>query len=256
LKGHDVVLAEASAGLGGTANVAKLAPCMHAFGDITDWLEREIYRLGIQVRTNSYMEKDDVLTEKPDAVIIATGGMPRMDGVQAYVPAEPAKGVEQPHVIDSTTLLTETGRTYGNSALVFDDVGHYEAVAAAEFLIEKGVAVTFATRCNQFAPIVDTWTRAEPALERMQSGDFRLLTRMHLREIRKDSCVVRPLQGVRDEIVPADTVVLVLARESLNSLYEDLRGSVASLSLIGDAKAPRDIQAAIWEGHLAARAID
>jgi 2,4-dienoyl-CoA reductase-like NADH-dependent reductase (Old Yellow Enzyme family)/thioredoxin reductase len=255
LSGHRVSLFEASSSLGGTVNVAKLAPKMHTFGDITDWLEREVERLGVEVRTNTYVEAADVLAEKPDAVIVATGARPRMDGVQVAIPAQPTIGVEQSHVLSSTELLTDRRRTLGGHALVFDDVGGYEAVAAADFLIEKGVAVTFATRCSSFAPIVDTWTRAEPALERLQAGRFRLVTRAHLVEVRPRECVIRPLQGSEHVVVPADHVVLVLPRESLADLHGELRGAVPHLALVGDALSPRDLQAAIREGHLAARSI-
>ncbi len=255
LAGHRVTLAEASHLLGGTANVAKLAPSMHTFGDIIVWLESEVRRLGVEVRTGSYLEAGDVIAEQPDVVIIATGATPRMDGVQIAVPTLPAKGVTLPHVISSTDLLTDRKRPPARNALVFDDVGHYEAVAAADHLIASGAAVTFATRCASFAPTVESWTRAEPALERLQRGDFRLLTRMHLVEITTSECLLRPLQGVKIERVPADLVVLVQPRESLGELYRELLGKVRSVVRVGDAFAPRDLQVAIREGHMAARGL-
>jgi 2,4-dienoyl-CoA reductase-like NADH-dependent reductase (Old Yellow Enzyme family) len=256
LKGHRVTLAEASQALGGAANIAKLAPRMHTFGDFTSWLEREIYRLGVDVRTGSFMDADDIRAEHPDAVILATGGLPRMDGLQAALPGQAVRGVDLAHVISSTDLLTESVAVVGKTALVFDDVGGYEAVGAAEFLVEQGVAVTFATRYSSFAPIVDMWTRAEPALHRLYAGDFRLMTRMQLVEIRAGQCVVRPLQGTRAETVAADLVVLVMPRDPLSGMYEELRGALPNVSIVGDAKAPRDLQAAVREGHFAARALD
>jgi 2,4-dienoyl-CoA reductase-like NADH-dependent reductase (Old Yellow Enzyme family) len=255
IAGHRVTLVEASAKLGGTVNVARLAPKMHSFGDITTWLESEIMRLGVEIRIGTYMEADDVLAEKPEVVIVATGGIPRLDGMQTAIPGMPARGVDQPHVITSTDLLTDRSRKIGATAVVFDDVGHYEAVAAADVLVERGAAVTFVTRCSMFAPTVETWTRTEPALERLNAGQFRVLTRMHLIEIRSEDCIVRPLQGERIEVVPAETVVLVLAREPLSSLADELRGAIADIRVVGDALAPRDLQAAIREGHLAARSI-
>lgn len=256
LRGHTVTLAEAAPTLGGLVNVAKLAPEMNIFGDITEWLEREVYRLGVEVRTGTYLEADDVYAAKPDAVIVSTGSQPRLDGMQAAAPWQKVTGVELPHVISSIDLLTNVSRHLGRSALVFDDVGHYEAVAAAEFLIKKGVSVTFVTRCGTFAPIVDSWMRAAPALQRLYKGDFKLMTLMQLIEIRADECVVRPFQSVREGIVPAETVVLVMPRSPLSVLYTELEGKIPLLSLVGDARSPRDLQVAIREGHLAARAID
>ena len=46
---------------------------------IVDWRAAELERLGVEVRLNSYAEADDVLREQPDAVIIATGGVPDTD---------------------------------------------------------------------------------------------------------------------------------------------------------------------------------
>ena len=53
--------------------------------------------------------------------------------------------------------------------------------------------------------------------------------------------------------IAADIVVLGLARESVNDLHTALRGKVKQLHIVGDARTPRDIQAAIREGHMAGR---
>ncbi len=255
LAGHSVVLAEAGKSLGGLMNVAKLGPRSSALGDFVQWQEHEIYRLGVEVRFNSYLEAADIDAEGADVVIVATGSSPRMDGVQAAVPGLPARGVQLPHVISSTDLLTAPNRPLGATALVFDDVGQYESIAAAEWLIEHGVAVTFATRFALFAPIVETWTRTEPALERLQRGQFTLMTRMHLVEIEARECLLRPLQSDRIQRVPADLVVLVLPRDPLDDIWRHPRSAGRVVEIVGDARSPRDLQAAVREGHLAARAL-
>lgn len=254
LSGHHVTLTEASAELGGSVNIAKLAPRLHELADITKWLNRELNRLGVEVRTNSPMEADDVLTEAVDAVIIATGSVPRMDGVQALFPGIMTKGVDLPHVVSPANVLTASAdNPVPRSALVLDDVGGNEALSVAQWLIEKGVAVTYATRFASLAPTVDGWLRVDPALEWLTKGEFRLLPRTHLLEIRPGECLIRPTQGEKLESVPADLVVLGLSREPVCGLLEELRGKVPVLKIVGDAKTPRDIQDAIYEGHMAGR---
>ena len=255
LAGHHVVLAEAGPELGGLINIAKLAPHLHALGDFTQWQEHELYRLGVEVRTNTYIEAEDVVRRRPDVVVLATGSEPRMDGVQHALPGEPAQGMEQAHVVSSVDLLTGAVKIAGGTALVFDDTGNYEAVAIAEWLVERGVAVTYATCFPQFAPIVDSWCRAEPALERLYQGQFEVMTRTHLVKVEENRCIVRPLQSTKTKMVAADIVVPVLSREPLNGLYRESADFGAPASIVGDAKAPRDFQAAVREGHLAARAI-
>ncbi|MGE0386054.1 MAG: FAD-dependent oxidoreductase [Gammaproteobacteria bacterium] len=255
LRGHRVVLAEASPRLGGAVNVAKRAPHLHGLGDSTDWLEREVYRLGVQVRLNTYMDADAVRAEGADHVIVATGSLPRTDGFQIAIPGEPARGVDQPHVVSSTELLTNPNLKLGGTALVLDDVGHYEAIAAAEFLIGKGVAVTYVTWHPLMAPQVESFARTIPALTRLHTGSFDLLTRHALVEVQPGRCLVRPLQGTRTREVPADTVVLVQFGEPLRDLYDELRPALPGLQIVGDAAAPRDVLVAIAEGHMAARGL-
>lgn len=112
LRGHDVILFEAQPDLGGTINIAAKLPTRHGIADIATWLEAEIYRLGVDVRLSTLAGKDDIMAENPDAVIIAAGSLPRMDGLQNSNPGEPIEGVDAPHVLSSMDLLIggATGR--------------------------------------------------------------------------------------------------------------------------------------------------
>jgi len=255
LMGHRVILAEAGSRLGGAINAARKAPRLHGIGDITDWQEREIFRLGVEVRLGSYMDADAVLAAGADAVIVATGSTPRMDGIQFGAPDAPIPGFDLPHVLSSHDLLLGPKRDFGKTALVMDDTGHYEAIAAAEFLIAKGIAVTFVTRLPSITPYVDTTMRTVPALERLYEGDFTLLTRHVVGAIRMGGATVRPVQSNRLSEIAADTVILVTPNEPLRGIYDALRARLPNLQLIGDARAPRDLQAAITEGHRTMRAM-
>ncbi|HEY3654696.1 MAG TPA: FAD-dependent oxidoreductase [Steroidobacteraceae bacterium] len=255
--GHQVILAEAAASLGGTVNIAKRAPKLHTLGDITSWLEQEVYRLGVEVRLSTYMDAQDVRLCGADAVILATGSIARMDGVQNTNPGEPALGVDQAHVISSADVFVSR-RELGVHALVLDCVGHYEALAVTEQLLTKGLSVAFVTGHASVAPNIQSALRDTPALERFyRLGTFTPFTRHHLVEIQRDACVIRPLQGERASgySVRADTVVLVTHNEPLRSMYDELRGEIPMLYLIGDARSPRDLQVAIADGYRAARQI-
>lgn len=256
LRGHSVTLVEASPQLGGALNVARRAPRLHTIGDIATWLESEVYRLGVEVRTNTYVDADEVRAEQPDGVIVATGSWPREDGLQIANQQMPIEGFDSPHVITSTELLTSGTLQLGKHALVYDDVGHYEAIAAADFLLEHGVAVTFVTRFLAFAPQLDAATRADSILARLNAGDFRVVIRHELRRIEPGRCEIGPIHHIaRSEIVPADHVVFVSANRSMREIYDDLHAADVPAVLVGDALAPRDLQAAIREGSLAARAM-
>ena len=256
LAGHKVTLAEAQSTLGGCVNIARRAPRRAGIGDIAEWLEREVFRLGVEVRLGTYLDADDVREMNPDVAIIATGSLPRMDGAQHRVPGHAARGMERPHVVSSHDLLMEnTNRDWGKSALVWDDCGHYEAVAAAEFLVSRGVAVTFATGLASFAPGLETSLSAEPALERLAAGQFRFVPYARLDAVEPDSVTLGHRYGGPTEEVPAETVVFI----SHNAANRDMAGELADwpgkVVLVGDARSPRYLQTAIREGHMAARAI-
>ncbi|MGL3820716.1 FAD-dependent oxidoreductase [Sphingopyxis sp. R3-92] len=255
LRGHQVVLAEAESDLGGTAKLAAAARTRAGIRDILVWLEDEVYRLGVDVRTSSYLDVDDILAEAPDKVILATGSLPRMDGIQLSNPGEPITGFAQPHVLSSNDLFLSPNRAPGKSAVVIDDSGHYEAIACAEYLAERGVEVTFVTRHISFAPLVESALMTEPALRRLHEGKFTLHTRMRALSISPDHVVLAPTflpaNSNATLSVPADTVVFVSRNRPSRDLADALRDQGIAVSLVGDANAPRFLLAAIREGNQA-----
>ena len=255
LRGHKVVLFEARNALGGSLRFAAQAPTRQTIGDILAWLEQEVYRLGVDVRLNSYAETGDVEAESPDVVIVATGSTPRMDGIQLVAPGEPIRGTEQPHVHSSLDILEGAPLGAGRNAVVLDDVGHYEAVAVAEHLLSRGLDVTYVSTKPSFAPDSEWSMMSEPALKRMTPKGLRVHVRTRLTEITRNSVIAVPTyldseSNMREEI-PADLVVLVSHNRPAYDVAEGLAGSAFPVEVIGDALSPRYLQTAIREGHLA-----
>lgn len=258
LRGHRVTLAEASASLGGAILAAAKAPTRHGLRDFTDWLESEIYRLGVEVRLSTYVEAEDVAAEPWDAVIVATGSTPRLDGVQNSNPGDRAEGMDQPHVIASNDLMLGGRPNPGRSAVVVDDSGHYEALAAAEYLTTLGLEVNFVTRHVSVAPKVEWAQMVGPALARMAGAKFTAHLRTRLLAVGRNTVTVGliELPSSTDHVLtlPADTVVFVSANRSNRDLYGALEGRVPDLRIVGDANSARSLPDAVREGHLAGAA--
>jgi glycine/D-amino acid oxidase-like deaminating enzyme len=258
LAGHRVTLVEATSNLGGLLNYARHMPKLHAIGDIAIWLENEIYRLGAEVRLSTYMDAGEVLAENPDVVIVATGSQPADAGdlMQTADPAARIGIAAGAHVITSLDLAMDGTQARGKAGLVFDDIGHYEAIGCCEALINRGMDVTYVTRHLMFAPAMEATGRTQAALRRLhQAGKFQVMTQSELVSIEHGAAQVKPIFGVQAQAVPADTVVLVGYRQSQNDIWLELRGRIGQLHIVGDALSTRDIQPAIREGHLAARSI-
>lgn len=257
LRGHNVVLFEASARLGGALHLAALLPKRHGIADIGAWLEREIYRLGVDVRLSTYADAKDVLAEAPDAVIVATGSQPRMDGIQHSNPGEPIAGHDAPHVLSSHDLLTAGRNWQTRKAVVVDDSGHYEALGVAEQLVSEGADVTFVTPFKQMGFKVENALMVEPVLERIAaaSGRMTVLTRHRVRAVHSDTVEIAPVYAGPAHAQACDTVVMITPNAPMRDLYEELAGRVQTLAIAGDANSPRNLQKAIYEGHVAARGL-
>ena len=259
-RGHKITLVEAEPELGGRVRLASKAPTRATMRDIIVWLEQEVYRLGVAVRLSTYMEVGEAIAEGADEVIVATGSTPRMDGIQVSNPGEPVEGMDQPHVISSWDLFQDDRRELGRSALVIDETGHFEAVAVAETLQARCLAVTFVTRHAAFAPLMETALMTEPALQRISGrGGFVFHPRTRAMSIGRGNAVIAPTylkaEGSQLTTVPADTVVFVSPNRANRELYDALRGQGISARIVGDANSPRYLPTAIREGHLAGVAV-
>ena len=142
------------------------------------------------------------------------------------------------------------------SALVFDELGGYEAIGAAEFLLERGAEVTFVTPLAGFAPAMMGIGVGVPALERLQgTGRFRLLTQARIGSVAGGQVAVASDAGWPDLDVEAETLVLATERQPDQTLIDALKALDCAVAVVGDAAGPGFLPAAIASGHQAARAL-
>lgn len=259
MRGHSVILAEAQTKLGGALRLAAMAPTRQPMSDITTWLEQEVYRLGVEVRLGTYLDVNDVLAEKPDAVIVATGSTPRMDGIQLSNPGEPISGMDRKNVMSSWDVFTTPNHNFGRSAVVIDDVGHYEAVAVAEYLASRGLSVTLVSRLSAFAQQMEPALMNVPALQRLSRYSFALQLRTRAIAIDAEGVMVGPPYlpsgSSLTQKIPADTVVFISHNRANRGLYTALMERNLETHVIGDSNSPRFLATALREGNLAGSAV-
>jgi N-methyl-L-proline demethylase len=133
-RGHDVVVLEAADCAGGQIRLQMALKRRRETQGIIDWRLSECARMGVQVRFNVMADVADVLAERPDVVIIATGGIPNTSFLN----------VGADLVTTSWDILSGAVRPAEN-VLLFDDNGAHAGLVAAEFLGQAGSRVEFAT---------------------------------------------------------------------------------------------------------------
>ncbi len=247
LRGHRVELHEAMKVLGGQVAMAASAPHRGDIGAITSWLAGELEALQVDVHMNSMVDADLVARVAPDAVVIATGTTPRSDGFQVSTPSVALPGSDLPHVYSSWDLLG-----FGNPvkmqgpAVVFDDTGSFEAISAADVLLQAGLSVTLVSRLNAIGeslPYPPVTVGA--ARERLMSGDFDFVGDHYLRRITADEVEVGVLFTERARRLPARTVVIVGYNEPNRGLASELADKGVPVHLIGDVRGRNSIMTAI-----------
>ncbi len=130
-RGHRVTLYEAKAQLGGQALLAQLLPGRAEFGGIVTNLAREIALAGVQVVKNRAVDAALVQQQKPDAVVIATGAVPRRP---------PFDGQDEMHVVDAWQVLKGEVNV-GHSVVVADWRCDWIGLGLAEKLARDGCRV-------------------------------------------------------------------------------------------------------------------
>lgn len=253
-RGHDVVLFEAAGELGGQLRFARRSPLRSEMGEIADWLTAEIDRLGVDVRLGVTATVEEVLRTKPDVVVVAAGSTPRRDGFQIADPLRKLRGSDLPHVRTSWDILGGPALAT-RSAVVFDDIGHYEAIAAAEQLLDAGAHVTFVTRLPRMTPLLEPPRMEATVKRRLMPRRFELIVDARLEAIDREKVEIVSLYGGPAQSVAADLVVLVGANRPERALADALRPHVAELRVVGDALGPRFLQAAIADGFHAAASL-
>ena len=211
-------------------------------------------RRGVNVILNTLATPTMIAEMGADAVIMATGATPRMDGRVNAKPDHEVDGTNQDHVVSTQQLLTGHHNQIGKSAVVLDDVGAYEAIGAAEFLVKSGAHVTFVTTHPMFAPRMIPAGLTVPAMERLtEDGRFQLMTRAYIDRIDENTVEVGSLDGWATTKVDAETVVLVTLNEPQTQMVEELEAHGIDVQVVGDAGGPEFLPNAFAKGHMAAR---
>jgi 2,4-dienoyl-CoA reductase-like NADH-dependent reductase (Old Yellow Enzyme family) len=253
MRGHMVSLFEREAELGGHARLQSLLPGRRRYGEIGTWLEDQAHKAGVAIHSGVEVTEASLarlaLEAGADHVVVATGSRVCRDGFQGWTGAA-LPGSDRARCLGWDEVVTGQAELSGD-VVVLDDqadaVGPLVAVHAAR---SGARTVRLVTRW----PMVGTETLADAYFEWIMPQVYESGVQVHADHfVRSMTETAVTLYNVyasdRSFDVRADAVVMVTARQSVNSLAAAAKRSGLSCTVIGDAVAPRGTYEAVFEGH-------
>ncbi len=265
-RGHKVIVFEAAPHAGGQIRLTAQSERRREMISIIDWRMSQCEKHGVKFHFNSWAEAETITAENPDAVIIATGGLPHTDVL--------SKGNEL--VVSSWDIISGDVKP-GTNVLVFDDAGDHAGLQAAEFLAKAGAKVEIMTPDRSFAPEVMAMNLV-PYMRSLQKLDVTFTVTFRLQSAEKSgnqivAKVGSDYGGVEKERI-VDQIVINHGTIPLDGLYFELKPLSRNLGetsydhllagepqsvvrneegqfqlfRIGDAVAARNTHAAIYDG--------
>jgi 2,4-dienoyl-CoA reductase-like NADH-dependent reductase (Old Yellow Enzyme family)/thioredoxin reductase len=223
-RGHEVVVFEAADAPGGQVRLTARTKRRAELIGIIDWRMAQCAARDVDFRFNTFAEAGDVLAEKPDVVIVATGGMPTADVIEAG----------NDLTVTAWDILSGDVKP-GANVLVYDDAGDHTALQAAQLIAEAGAAVEVMTPDRTFSPEVMAMNLV-PYMRALQDKKATFTVTYRLTRVERDGNRLKATVG-SDYMALAkeayyDQVVVNHGTQPLADLYFDLRPRSVNLGAV------------------------
>jgi 2,4-dienoyl-CoA reductase-like NADH-dependent reductase (Old Yellow Enzyme family)/thioredoxin reductase len=232
-RGHRVTLYEKNKVAGGQYRIGAIPPFKQDIARALGYYQHMCEKHGVTLKMGTEATADEILAQKPDAVILATGGEP-------LIPNIPGVGGDR---VALAIDILEGKKGAGLNVLIVG--GGMVGCEVADFLGEHLHRVTLVEMLPEVAHDVP-FPIAYFLLRRLKDYDVRVETETLALELLEDGAVVKKNNETR-RIEGFDTIVLAVGTKSVDSLKAQL-APACRLHVIGDARAPRKAIDAIAEG--------
>ncbi len=261
LRGHEVVLYEREPKLGGWLPLAAMIKGteIEDLPALVRYLERQITTLGVKTVLGKEVNIAVVEEIKPDAVILATGGLPALPDipginghnvVNSYDLYHSLKDYPEPLEPEGIMKL-ELWKSIGKNVVIIG--GAIQGCVLAEFLVKRGRRVAVVDTAEELGEGLAPEKRLRLTTWFPQKGVV-MMTEVSYEEITDKGLTIMTKEGER-QTIKADTIVTCVPLVPNNELLKRLQGKVPEIHAIGDGKEPRLILDAIADGSRIAHAI-
>jgi 2,4-dienoyl-CoA reductase (NADPH2) len=269
-RGHDVSLYEMGHYLGGNLPMAATikGTTLEPIPDIIEFFKNQLKKLNVKVNMVKELDASTIIKEKPDAVVVAVGAVPGYPDV---------RGLESPNVIKSTTLYNmlrfvlrffspafsnsfskirlpagwNPFKTIGKQVVIIGGAIH--GCQLGEFMAKRGRQVTIVeSNEDEVGRLLAPEYKNRLFIWFKKKG-VEIYSGVQLVEINKQGLKIITKEG-EEKLLPADSI-LPVGFVSNTDLYEELKGKVPELYVIGDCDDPAILPDATGSGWRVANQI-
>ena len=266
-RGYEVMLAEAEESFGGRVTRESRLPGLAAWARVRDWRLGQIAKMpSVGLYPASPMSAADALDAGASHIVVATGSRWRRDG-QGSTLRKPIAGVAEGVTLtpdDFLDALPGLPIVPDGPIVLYDDDPYMMGGILAEIIAKAGRKVVLLSSAAEVSP----WTHNTLEHTRIQTRLLELGVDLRASRTvaRRDAEHVEAacLYSRRIETIEARTLVLVTSRQPVRTLADELQAQesrwaasgLRGVTVIGDARAPATIAAAVYAGHRLGREID
>ncbi|MGI9951902.1 FAD-dependent oxidoreductase [Moorellaceae bacterium AZ2] len=232
-RGHRVVIFEKNGSLGGMLIPGSQPDFKWPLKKFKDYLVKQVKKAGIEVRLNTFATPEMIEREEFDVVIGAVGTEPILP---------PIEGIENKNVLTAIEVLNNPLLVSGKVVVVGGgevgvETGLYLAKTGHETMVLEMTAVLAkeALRPHYYEVL---------ELEMEKTEGFKAITNAQVTRISPDSVTYVDAEG-KQQIVPADTVVIAVGVKPLFDLALSFYDSAKEFYMIGDCHQPGSLMTAL-----------
>ncbi len=247
-RGHEVILYEKDKFLGGQLRFASMAPFKGEMDEALRYLKHSLGRrsalLGespgatgaektnAKVILGTAISSEEILSQKPDVVIIATGSRSCLPNIS---------GIDQSFVFDVKAVYERPSIELGTNIVILGggDIG----CKTADHLSSQSKNVTIVEMCDEPLRRMKEIPKEE-LLKRLKEKGVTILTNTRVIGIEKGKVIIESKDGAKKEL-KADSVIIAVGSIPENALFDSLRGKVKEIFLVGDSQEPGNIGSAL-----------
>lgn len=236
-RGHQVILCEKEAELGGILKSEQALPFKHEMYELTGTYEKFARNAGVEIRLNTEVTAELAEKENADALIVAVGSTP-------LVP--PIPGLDGENVVIVNDYYKQKEKVT-DKVVVFG--GGLAGCECAIHLGMEGKEVHLVEMRNELAP--DANVRHRPLLLKEIDKYVTVHTGCRGMEVTKEG-IICETEEKEQILVPGTSVICALGQHSRTDIVDTLRDCAPYVAVIGDAGKVSTITNAVYEGYHAA----